>query len=97
MNATGVAVGAVQRYQSEAPPIRAAWSGSPSSRLAATFVPAMVPDGPLRTVAAARLSLATPSVRRHDSVREVPEPKTRATAIETTSPAVTPTRRGVWP
>src|SRR2546423_4068382 len=50
--------GAVQRYQIECPPALPTWLGSPASLVAPTLVPVRLPLEPLRSWAAAKLSLA---------------------------------------
>ena len=51
-------LGAVQLYQTEAPPELPAWRGSPGCLVALVVSTMMVPEAPASTAALAKLSLA---------------------------------------
>src|SRR3954469_15595505 len=89
------AAAGVHEYQRDAPPYAPAWSGSPSSRDAASFVAVSDPVAPLTVVAPAALSFAAaPAVGAQESVVGPPVvPLVTPTEKKMVSPALAPTRR----
>src|SRR5688572_15873589 len=76
---TGLADGAVQLYQTEAPPGSPAWSGSPFCLVALALLPLIEPELPLIGVAEANASFAGATPVLSDATALVTEPNALVT------------------